>query len=38
MQSAKPPEQPKISSQINLIAQGIRNLNTILQGLVESAR
>ena len=36
MQSAKPPKQPQIRAQINLIAQDIRNLNTILQHLVES--
>jgi hypothetical protein len=33
--SARPPEQNDLNSQINLIAQGIRNLDTTLRGLIE---
>jgi uncharacterized protein YoxC len=35
MQSAKPPEQNDLNSQINTIAQDIRNLDTMLRGLIE---
>ena len=35
MQSARPPEQNDLNSQINAIAQDIRNLDTMLRGLIE---
>lgn len=35
LQSATPPEQTELDSRINIIAQDIRNLDTILLGLVK---
>jgi hypothetical protein len=37
MQSATPPTQDQIKSEINLIAHDIRNLDTILEVLIKSA-
>jgi len=33
--SVRPPDQNDLNSQINLIAQDIRNLDTMLRGLIE---
>jgi hypothetical protein len=37
MQSATPPTQDQIKSEINFIAHDIRNLDTILEVLIKSA-